>query len=72
MARYQSAEEVIAVLRRVRSGHVIVQCPVTATRRLCGEATHFLDTWPRLATSVFMMSVVALLAGAGYIVSTLR
>jgi len=70
-ARYQNANEMLDVLLQVRSGQVAVQCPVTATRRVFGEAGRFVDRYPRLATSVFMLSVVTLLAGAGYVVSTL-
>jgi serine/threonine protein kinase len=70
-ARYQSADQMLDVLLRVRSGLVAVQCPVTATRRVVGEAGYFVDRHPRLATSVIMFGAMTLLAGAGYIVSTL-
>jgi serine/threonine protein kinase len=68
--RYQSADEMIEVIHLVQSGQNLVQCPITATRRVFGEAGRFVDRYPRLATTAFMVSAVALLAGAGYIVST--
>jgi serine/threonine protein kinase len=70
-ARYQSAEEMLDVLLHVRSGQVAVQCPITATRRVFGEAGRFVDRHPMLATSLFMLGGMTLLAGVGYIMSTL-
>ncbi len=70
-ARYQNADEMLAVIRSVQSGRIAVQCPVTATRRVVGEAGRFVDRNPMLATSAFALGVVALLAGVGYVVATL-
>jgi serine/threonine protein kinase len=51
--RFQSVDEMISELHRVREGRCRVSCPSTMARRLIGGAGRFVDTHPKLAPFLF-------------------
>ena len=55
-ARYQSVDEMLAVLQRLSAGKFPIQCPVTLMKRTGNDAIRFADKDPRIA----MVAVAAL------------
>lgn len=69
--RFQTADEFIAVLRRVQEGGAPVQCPVTLTRRMATGYARFVDRKPWLGVGVAWIGLAVFVAGVASLVARL-
>ena len=62
-ARYQSADERLAVLHALQEGRIPVQCHATMTKRMAREAGRFVDRHPNVAFAGFIAGVGTFITG---------
>ncbi|MFO0562091.1 MAG: serine/threonine-protein kinase [Polyangiales bacterium] len=60
--RFQSSGELIDYLQAILEGRCVVQCPLTMTKRMSSEASHFVDRKPWVAFAAMITSVVLVLS----------
>jgi serine/threonine-protein kinase len=60
--RFQSAGELIDALQAILEGRCDVRCPLTMTKRLSSEVSHFVDRKPWIAFFALITSVVLVLS----------
>ena len=53
--RYQSVEELIELLEKVRAGYLPIQCPFTFSKRTAFAPVHFVDKHPFMAIFLFAL-----------------
>ncbi|MBL9007088.1 MAG: serine/threonine protein kinase, partial [Myxococcales bacterium] len=63
--RYQSADEMIAELQRIRDGRCRVSCPATLAKRMIDTSGRFVNRYPKLSPFVFYSLLLML---ASYLV----
>jgi serine/threonine-protein kinase len=59
--RYQSADEMLSELQRIREGRCRVSCPATLAKRMIDSSGRFVSRYPKLSPFVFY-SLILLLA----------
>jgi serine/threonine-protein kinase len=67
-ARYQTSEEMLAILHAIQEGRVPVQCHATMTKRMAREAGRFVDRHPNVAFAGFITGVATFVAGVAMLV----
>ena len=58
--RYQSADEMIAELQRIRDGRCRVSCPATLAKRMVGTVGGFVSRYPKLSPFIFYSALLVL------------
>lgn len=67
--RFQSAEEALSTLARLRSGEVPIGCPITLVKSTQNGFVRWLERWPRLSLALGGLALVLVLVGAVVLVS---
>ena len=67
--RYQSADEMLAELQRIRDGRCRVSCPATLAKRMIDTSGRFVNRYPKLSPFVFYSLLLSL---ATYVAITAR
>ena len=60
--RYQSADEMLAELQRIRDGRCRVSCPATLAKRMIDTSGRLVNRYPKLSPFVFYSLLLALLS----------
>lgn len=60
--RYQSMDEMIAELARIRDGRCPVNCPATLAKRLTDSVGRFVNRYPKLSPFIFYPLLLLILA----------
>jgi len=64
--RYQSVAEMISILRARREGNILIQCPVTFTKRAIHGLLHLMDRHPIVTMATLAMTILGSASGMGY------